>query len=145
MSHIKIDKTKCNGCERCVKTCNYNAIKMVNGIAVMDQSLCTICKACITECKREAITITKLIKKGIIIAGAPQTIYGRLNPNVYSAGRDLKKTGLIFLQDMLPETALIKLSWILGHTTWARDKQKVKQKLLENISGEITDEVGFGF
>jgi len=90
-------------------------------------------------------TIKKLIKKGIIIAGAPQTIYGRLNSNIYSAGRDLKKTGLIFLEDMLPETALIKLSWILGHTTWARDKNKIKQKLLENISGEITDEVGFGF
>ena len=90
-------------------------------------------------------TIKKLIKSGIIICGAPQTIYGRLNPNVYSGGRELQKTGLIFLEDMLPETALVKLGWVLGHSSWAKDKNKVKEKLLENILGEISKECETGF
>ena len=82
-------------------------------------------------------TIKKLIKKGITICGVPQTLYGRLNPNVYSSGRELQKTGLIFLADMLPETALVKLGWVLGHKNWAKDKNKIKEKMLENIAGEI--------
>jgi len=89
-------------------------------------------------------TIKKLINSGIIICGAPQTLYGRLNPNVYSAGRELQKTGLIFLEDILPETALVKLSWILGHPGW-KDKNKIKEKLLQNISGEISEEISFEF
>ncbi|MFH0711705.1 MAG: Glu-tRNA(Gln) amidotransferase subunit GatD [archaeon] len=76
--------------------------------------------------------IKKTIDKGITICAAPQTIYGRLNPNIYSAGRDLQKTGIIFLDDMLPETAFTKLGWVLGHKTW-----DPKQKMLENISNKI--------
>ena len=87
-------------------------------------------------------TIKSLIKSGIIICGAPQTLYGRLNSNVYSAGRELQKTGLIFLEDMLPETALIKLSWILGHPKW---KNQIKEKMLTNFSHELNKELGFNF
>jgi len=76
--------------------------------------------------------IKKTIDKGIAICATPQTIYGRLNPNIYSAGRNLQKTGIIFLDDMTSETAFTKLGWILGHKTW-----NPKQKMLENISNEI--------
>ena len=80
--------------------------------------------------------IQKLIKRGMIICGAPQTIYGSLNPKVYSAGRELEKTGLIFLKDMLAETAFVKLGWVLGHKEW---KGKEKEKMLENFAGEFND------
>lgn len=76
--------------------------------------------------------IKKAIDNGLVIAATPQTIYGRLNPLVYSPGRVLSKTGIIFLEDMLSETAMIKLGWVLGHKDW-----NVKEKMLENISGEI--------
>ncbi|MDO8516916.1 MAG: Glu-tRNA(Gln) amidotransferase subunit GatD [Nanoarchaeota archaeon] len=87
--------------------------------------------------------IKKAIDKGIIICGTAQTIYGRVNPKVYSAGRDLEKTGLIFLKDMLSETAFIKLAWVLGHSKWAKDKEVVKEKMLENVSGEFNERLGF--
>lgn len=83
-------------------------------------------------------TIKKLINAGMIICAAPQTIYGTLNPNVYSSGRDLQKTGLIFLKDILSEVAFVKLGWVLGHKSWIRDKEKVKEKMLENVSGEFS-------
>jgi glutamyl-tRNA(Gln) amidotransferase subunit D len=85
--------------------------------------------------------IKKAIDGGMTICATPQTIFGRLNPNVYSAGRDLQKTGIIFLEDMLTETALVKLGWVLGHKTWATDKEKTKQKMLENISNEFSDKI----
>ena len=82
--------------------------------------------------------LKKLIKGGMVVCAAPQTLYGRLNSKVYSNGRELEKSGVIFLEDMLPETALIKLSWVLGHRQW-RTPGKVKEKRLENISGEFNE------
>jgi glutamyl-tRNA(Gln) amidotransferase subunit D len=87
--------------------------------------------------------IKKLISDGIIVCAAPQTIFGSLNPNVYSTGRELEKIGLIYLRDMLAETAFVKLSWILGHKDWSKSKEKIKEKLLENISGEFNERLGF--
>jgi len=83
-------------------------------------------------------TIKKLIKKGVIICAAPQTLYGRLNPKVYSAGRELENAGVIFLKDILPETALVKLSWVLGNKSW-NSYEKIKEIMLQNISGEYSE------
>lgn len=81
-------------------------------------------------------------KKGLIVCAASQTIYGRLDPLVYSNGRELLETGIIYLEDMLAETALVKLGWVLGHTDWAKNKKIVKEKMLENIAGELNDRLG---
>lgn len=80
--------------------------------------------------------IKKAIDSGVIICATAQTIYGRLNPKVYSAGRDLEKTGIIFLKDMTTETAFVKLSWVLGHKNYNK-----KEKMLENISGEFNERI----
>ena len=80
--------------------------------------------------------IRKLTKEGFAICAVPQTIYGRLNPKVYSTGRELEKAGIIYLEDMLSETAFVKLGWVLGHRTW---KNKVREKMLENFSGEFNE------
>ena len=78
----------------------------------------------------------KTHKEWIVVCGAAQTVYGRLNPLVYSKGRELVDAGVIFLEDMLSECALVKLGWVLGHYGW---KGKVKDKMLENVSGELND------
>jgi glutamyl-tRNA(Gln) amidotransferase subunit D len=77
--------------------------------------------------------------KGLIVCAAAQTIYGRLDPLVYSNGRELMKTGIIYLEDMLSETAFVKLGWVLGHKEWAKDKEIVKKKMLENFSHELNN------
>lgn len=79
--------------------------------------------------------IKEVIKKGMVVAAAAQTIYGRLDPKVYSPGRKLEEAGVIFLGDMLPETAFVKLGWVLGHKDW-RGSVVTRIKMLENISGE---------
>ncbi|MHA1470722.1 MAG: Glu-tRNA(Gln) amidotransferase subunit GatD, partial [Candidatus Asgardarchaeia archaeon] len=38
---------------------------------------------------------------------------------------------------MLPETAYVKLMWVLGQT---RDYDEVRKLMLMNIAGEITDQ-----
>jgi len=85
--------------------------------------------------------IKKCIKSGMTICFAPQTLYGRLDPYVYSPGRELLKAGVIFLEDMLPETAYVKLGWVLGHKNLAGNKNKIKEMMLTNISGEINKRI----
>ena len=80
--------------------------------------------------------IKKAVGKNMVVCFAPQTIYGSLNPNVYSTGRKLKESGVIYLKDMLPETAYIKLCWLLGQY---KDVEKVKELMLKNFSNEINE------
>lgn len=76
--------------------------------------------------------IKELSEKGIIFCGTSQCINGRVDGLVYSTGRKLIEAGLIYLEDMIAETALVKLGWVLGHKSW-----NVKKKMLENIAGEF--------
>ncbi len=87
--------------------------------------------------------IKKLINDGMAIFAVAQTIYGRLNSNVYSRGRDIADCGVIYLGDMLSETAYIKLGWVLGHKAWYYDSEKIKEKMLTNISDEFNEKIGF--
>lgn len=80
--------------------------------------------------------LKKHIRDGFVVCAAAQTLYGRLDPWVYSNGRELVDAGVIFLEDMLPETALVKLGFVLGHFGW---KAKVKEKMLENVAGETNE------
>jgi glutamyl-tRNA(Gln) amidotransferase subunit D len=55
--------------------------------------------------------------------------------NVYDQGRDLLALGVISLDDMLPETAYVKLRWVLGQTT---KTEEAKRLLKENIANEYS-------
>ena len=80
-------------------------------------------------------SLKSLIDSGISIVIAPQTISGRLDMSIYTAGRLLNEIGVIGNGcDWLPETALVKLMWVLGHT---KDPKKVKEMMLTNVAGEI--------
>ncbi len=82
--------------------------------------------------------IRDLVDSGVIVAMTSQTIYGRINLNVYTAGRLLKSAGVIgHLTDMTPETAFVKLSWLLANF----DKKKVIDLYSKNLVGEIRDRI----
>jgi glutamyl-tRNA(Gln) amidotransferase subunit D len=83
------------------------------------------------------LKLKQIQEKGILVCVTAQTIFGRLDPLVYSNGRELMKTGVIFLEDMLSETAFVKLGWVLGHKEWAENREIVKEKMLHNFSGEL--------
>jgi glutamyl-tRNA(Gln) amidotransferase subunit D len=78
-----------------------------------------------------------LIDSGIPVVFAPQTIYGRINLNVYEAGRILEGIGVIGNGcDWTPEAALVKLMCVLGHT---KNPKKVRELMLANEAGELTE------
>ncbi|UCC58546.1 MAG: Glu-tRNA(Gln) amidotransferase subunit GatD [Candidatus Bathyarchaeum sp.] len=79
--------------------------------------------------------IQRAIEKDVVVAMTSQCIWGRLDMNVYDQGRDLLAMGVLSLEDMLPETALVKLMWVLGQTT---NTEEAKRLLTENIANEIS-------
>jgi glutamyl-tRNA(Gln) amidotransferase subunit D len=80
-------------------------------------------------------TLSKFIKKGGIVGITTQTIFGRVHPFIYKNCRRLHEIGCIFCQDMLPETAYIKLSWLLGNFT----DEEARILLPMNLRGEIKE------
>ena len=78
--------------------------------------------------------LKKHIKNGLVVCMTTQCINGRVDEFVYSSARAIADSGVIYLGDMLSETAFVKLGWVLGHYGW---KAHVKEKMLENISGEL--------
>lgn len=76
----------------------------------------------------------KATKDGIFIGMTSQCLFGRVNMNVYTTGRLLQEAGVVPLEDMLPETALVKLMWVLAHET---DLDRIRELMLTNLTGEI--------
>jgi glutamyl-tRNA(Gln) amidotransferase subunit D len=79
--------------------------------------------------------IRNAVEKGAIVCMTSQCLWGRLNMNVYDQGRDLLGLGVISLDDMLPETAYVKLRWVLGQTA---DTEEAKRLLKENVAHEYS-------
>ncbi len=80
--------------------------------------------------------IKECVEGGIPVVITSQTIYGRTNPYVYTNLRKLSiYAGAIYVEDMLPEVAYVKLMWVLGKT---RDIDEVKELMLRNFAGEIS-------
>ncbi len=81
--------------------------------------------------------VKSAVSSGVPIVAAPQTLYGRINPNVYAPLRVLyHDAGAICGQDMLPEVAYVKLGYVLGKT---KKMEEVKKLMLTNMAGEITE------
>ena len=57
---IEVIEQKCVGCRACRSTCAYDAITIVNQIAVIDLDKCVLCGACVEACPFDAIIIRKL-------------------------------------------------------------------------------------
>ena len=85
---------------------------------------------------RDMVQVLKeVISDGKPVVLTSQCLGGRVNLNVYDTGRDLLSAGVIPGEDMLPETALIKLMWVLGRTN---DMAEVEREMLTDRCGEIS-------
>jgi glutamyl-tRNA(Gln) amidotransferase subunit D len=78
--------------------------------------------------------IRKAINNNIAVAVTSQTLYGRVNLSVYQTGREMLRAGVIPCEDMLPETAYVKLSWTLYRTD---NIESVRKIMLTNYVYEM--------
>jgi glutamyl-tRNA(Gln) amidotransferase subunit D len=107
---------------------NWYVEKGYKGILLEGSGLGHVSKYCFNA-------IENAVKHGVVVALASQCIWGRVNMHVYDTGRDLLTRGVIPLEDMFPETALVKLMWVLGQTS---DAAEAKKLLRTNVAGEFS-------
>ena len=80
--------------------------------------------------------VKKANQHGLFLGMTSQCIDGRVKMTVYESGRDLLEMGIIPLENMIPEVALVKTMWALGNS---EDKDELKKLLLENIASEFSE------
>ena len=80
--------------------------------------------------------LQRAVAAGVHVVMTVQTLWGYAQMYVYDTGRDLLDLGIVPLDNMLPETALMKLSWVLAHTD---DHGEVLRMMRAVVSHEITD------
>lgn len=61
----------CLGLADCVKACPFDAIHMVEGVAVVDDEKCTACGKCVTACPRHLIELTPHAKTVYVACKSP--------------------------------------------------------------------------
>ena len=81
----------------------------------------------------------KLVDSGCVVVMTTQCIFGSVNMNVYDKGRDLLELGVISGKDMLANTALVKLSWLLGNYS----REETKKLVEKNLRGEINNQISY--
>jgi glutamyl-tRNA(Gln) amidotransferase subunit D len=84
--------------------------------------------------RRTLDAVERLVRRGAVLVMATQCLWGRVDLDVYSTGRDLRARGVISAEDMLPETAFAKLCWALGN---APDPEAVRGWMQTDQVGEI--------
>ncbi len=56
----------CTGFGSCVKACPFDAIHIVNGIAVVDKDACKACKKCVSACPKHLIEMVPYTQKHLV-------------------------------------------------------------------------------
>lgn len=79
--------------------------------------------------------IRRAINKGLIVLNISQCHAGSVDMDAYATGIALKQIGVVSGYDSTTEAALAKLFFLLGKYS---DSETIKEKLAENLRGEIT-------
>lgn len=102
--------------------------KEYRGLVLEGTGLGHVGRACFEPLKRA-------LGSGLLVGMTSQCIWGAVDMNVYETGRDLLAMGIISLGDMIPETAYVKMMWVLGQTT---DLAKAREMMMTNVTGEAS-------
>jgi len=74
-------------------------------------------------------------EKGIFMGMTSQCIDGRVRMTVYESGRDLLDLGIVPLENMIPEVALVKAMWVTANTEKC---DEIKEIMLDKIALEFS-------
>jgi glutamyl-tRNA(Gln) amidotransferase subunit D len=74
------------------------------------------------------------VGRGVIVAMTTQCLEGTVDPFVYATGRELLRAGVLYLGDLLPETAYVKMLWALAQS---EKPEEVRSLLERDLAGEF--------
>ena len=81
-------------------------------------------------------SVKKANEKGVFLGMTSQCVDGRVRMTVYESGRDLLDLGIIPLENMIPEVALVKAMWTMGNS---QNREEIKKIMLDNIASELSN------
>ncbi len=84
-------------------------------------------------------SLKSAIDADIVVIMTTQCVWGRVNMNVYRTGVKLLEIGVLPCENMLSETAVVKLMWLLANE---HDVQNVKKQMLVPLVGEMDMRTG---
>ncbi len=80
-------------------------------------------------------SIKNAIEKGVLVGMSSQCIWGRVRMAVYDTGRDLLNLGVLPLDTLFPEPALVKMMWVLGN---AGTLEEARTLMTTDLVGELS-------
>ncbi|MFA5796482.1 MAG: Glu-tRNA(Gln) amidotransferase subunit GatD [Candidatus Woesearchaeota archaeon] len=110
--------------------------KNFDGLILEGTGLCNFPVNKIDEYTDEHVNIMDALRslaQKMPVVMALQTVYGRVNMNVYQTGRDLQTTGILGNHSSLTsETAFIKLAWLISQ------KLDPQEYFMKDLRGELS-------
>ncbi len=82
-------------------------------------------------------SLQRASRAGVQVYMTLQTLWGFVQMHVYETGREILELGVVPLENMLPEAALMKLGWALG--VHPDDPAKVRELMTTTLAGEMTE------
>ena len=86
--------------------------------------------------------IQSVVKKGCSVVVSSQCAFGQADLSMYEVSRAAADVGAISAHDMTSEAALVKLAWVLGHTSKA---DEVEEMMTKDYVGEVSFSGTVGF
>ncbi|MHA3961893.1 MAG: asparaginase [Candidatus Thorarchaeota archaeon SMTZ1-45] len=79
--------------------------------------------------------ILQAIDQGCFVVVSSQCAFGQVDLSIYEVGRAAMEVGAMSAYDMSSEAALVKLAWVLGHTS---EPDRVQEMMRINYVGEMS-------
>jgi len=86
-------------------------------------------------------SIKRAVERGVLVGMTSQCIWGRVRMTVYDTGRDLLNLGVVPLDSIFPEVALVKMMWVLGNSN---NLDEAKKLMLTDLVGEMVQRLPVG-
>jgi len=67
---LEVNAEKCQACGECETVCSFQAIRVENGLAVVDRDLCTLCGVCVEACPEDALQLSEAEAEGAMDPGS---------------------------------------------------------------------------
>lgn len=112
---LEVNIEKCTGCGKCVKTCPFGAIRVVDKKAVV-QDNCTLCGGCVQTCPFEALVLHRIVEAKDLSGYKGVWIFVETvdNKAIKSASKELLSKGNELAKDLNEELCAVLLGTGVG-------------------------------